>query len=135
LVEPIMVEVEGYDPVYGQGTFIFLKGVASLAAGDVVTYDSAGQSIRALTTSRGPIAVAMAAVPATSWGWFMRKGTVLVNSGANATVASAAAQCSAAGTIDDTTTAGQFIDGMTTRAVNSGGFTLCSMSNPYMFGR
>lgn len=134
-VEPVLSTVKMFDPTYGAGEFIFLRGVASLAAGDIVTWDSTGQTTRAGTASRGQIAVAAAAVPAGSFGWFQRSGLALVNSGANAVASGAAIQCSGTATIDDTTTAGQYIDGMTSRAANSGGFTLCQFDKPCMNGR
>lgn len=127
--------VKAFDPVFGECEFIFLTGVASTAIGDVVIWDSAFQTTRAGTTSRGPIAVAMSANLAGSRGWYMIRGRFPVNSGANAVAANAPVQCSATATIDDTTTAGQFIDGMTSRAANSGGFTLCEFSYPVMNGR
>jgi hypothetical protein len=56
--------------------YIYLKGVASLAAGDWVVYNGTTASspficVRAVSTPLiGAMAVAMAAVLANSWGWF-----------------------------------------------------------------
>jgi hypothetical protein len=133
--ETLLSTVKAFDPVFGEGEFIYLTGVASTAVGDVVTWDSLGQTTRAVTTTRGPIAVAMTANLANFRGWYMIRGLAPVNSGANAVAANAAIQCSAAGTVDDTTTAGQFIDGVVSRAANSGGFTLCQVTYPTMNGR
>ena len=55
--------------------YVYLKGVASLADGDFVTYDSAGATARPTTGGTGPVAVAQAAVDAaTQYGWFMVHG-------------------------------------------------------------
>ena len=60
--------------------YIYLKGVASLAAGDWVCYDELGVTIRALVATVGPVAIAQAAVTAvTSFGWFLIRGTGLAN--------------------------------------------------------
>ena len=52
--------------------YIFLKGVASLAAGDWVTYNPAtGVTVRApAATTNGMLAVAIAAPVAGQFGWF-----------------------------------------------------------------
>ena len=49
--------------------YIYLQGVASLAANEYVTYDSAGQSTRLVTTSTGPVAIASAAAGASEYFW------------------------------------------------------------------
>lgn len=84
----------------GMGTFIFLPGVASTVAGDVVSYltaDGAGTGVSdGASTTRWtgtantgrPLAVATAAVNATTkWGWYQIQGSAIVN--VSGTVASA----------------------------------------------
>lgn len=56
-------------------TYIYLKGVASLAAGDFVTYAGDGTCARTAAASSGPIAVAMSAnILATTFSWFLIDG-------------------------------------------------------------
>lgn len=76
--------VQGVDPSLGAGEFIFLKGVASLAAGDWVTYNGlTGVTTRwAGTANTGqPIAVAVGTPSATQGGWFQIGGNALANVG------------------------------------------------------
>lgn len=74
------------DEVYGEIEAIYLAGVASTAAGDVVSYDpKAGTTTRAVAATRGPLAVALAPVLATQFGWYARKGQVPVNTTAAGT--------------------------------------------------
>lgn len=56
-------------------TYIYLKGVASLAAGDAVVYDKDGTTTRTLAASTGYVAFAMSAnTAATTFSWFLVDG-------------------------------------------------------------
>lgn len=75
------------DPIYGEGTFIFLPGVASTAQGDIVEYTTgngaaspAGSTTRwAGTVITGkPLAIASAATIASTWGWYQVVGLAIV---------------------------------------------------------
>jgi hypothetical protein len=73
--------VDANDPTYGQGEFILLLGVASTAVGSVVTYNvTTFQTTLAApgTNIPQPIAIAMAATGATSWGWYQISGVAVV---------------------------------------------------------
>lgn len=71
----------------GAGTFIWLPGVASTVAGDVVNYTisdgaaSGGTTVRwAGTAATGvSLAVATAATVAATWGWYQVQGAALIN--------------------------------------------------------
>lgn len=72
--------IRGYDPIYGAGEFIFLKGVASLAVGDWVTYNAlTGATTRwAGTANTGmPLAVAISTPSSSQWGWFQVSGNAV----------------------------------------------------------
>jgi hypothetical protein len=74
-------QVEAYDPTYGQGAFIFLKGVASTVVGSMVTYDQLNGSTTlspntALLTN--PLAVAMSACVAGEYGWYQVRGAAVI---------------------------------------------------------
>lgn len=134
---PVGTIVKGSDPTYGIGEFIYLKGVASTVVGDCVVWDNAFATTRAVAASRGPVGISLSANVANQWGWYQISGLAVAKA---ATVASGAAcqTSGTAGTIDDTTAVGQFIDGMTTKTADgtpSAGFAIVAMSRPCCTGR
>ncbi len=75
--------VEAYDPTYGYGEFIYLKGVANTVAGSIVTYvASTGATVLSLTSGvvngGAPVAVAMSANVANQWGWYQIAGDAII---------------------------------------------------------
>lgn len=66
--------VRASDPTYGQAEFIYLTGVANTAAGSWVTYDVDGASALLVASAVGPVAIAMSANGASSYGWYMIHG-------------------------------------------------------------
>ncbi len=99
--------------------YIYLQGIASVALGSVVTYKitslTACTMVLATTGSKGHIAVAMAAVVASSYGWFQIEGwteEVLAISGGDAAVGGRVFLTGTAGQIDDVVTEGDEIIGM-----------------------
>lgn len=86
VLEPQLGEVvTGWDPYLGGGEFIYLKGVASTAVGDVVSYNGyTGATTRWAGTanSGAPLAVAMAAnTSSSSYGWYQIGGNAVINCG------------------------------------------------------
>jgi hypothetical protein len=97
--EPLGTIVRAYDPVYGEGEFIYLQSVTATIVGSLVTWAGFGTvtgdpaslneaqyqaALLAATTLQGrPIAVAMSAFPsgspATAFGWFQIGGTAVVS--------------------------------------------------------
>jgi hypothetical protein len=62
----------------------YLKGVASLASGDAVTYDEAGVTTLLAANAKGPVAFAMSVnTSTTAFSWFGVSGTFTVNGAAN----------------------------------------------------
>lgn len=77
--------VRAVDPTLGSGEFVYLRGSASIAAGNVCYYsDNAVADTAKLTTTSGvvdggsAICVAMAAVIANTYGWFQISGKATV---------------------------------------------------------
>ena len=75
--------MQGYDPTYGWGEFIYLLGVASTVVGSVVTYDAttwqtALVTRTALSNGGAPVAVAMSANGASSYGWYQIGGNAVM---------------------------------------------------------
>lgn len=68
--------VTAESPYLGSGRFVFLKGVANLAAGHWVEYNPlTGVVTRTLTALKGnPVAVALANPTAAQYGWYQISG-------------------------------------------------------------
>ena len=83
--------VRAFDPTYGEGEFILLVGVASTVVGSLVTYNTTTyQTTLSPNTANlaQPVAVAMSANLAASFGWYqigglsvIKKTAVAVNAG------------------------------------------------------
>lgn len=72
---PVGTIVGANDPTYGFGRFIYLKGVASTAVGDAVTWAPDDFTTTRLTTGGdGAVAFAMAATVANTFGWYQIEG-------------------------------------------------------------
>ncbi len=102
--------------------YIYLKGVASTAAGDWVSFDEAHATIRAIADAVGRIAIAMAAIVANKYGWYLIYGTH-----PTAAVKTAFADngicylTSTAGSVDDTDAAGDLVLGAIGRSAGNQG--------------
>ena len=133
---PIGTIANALDDGYGEGTFIYLPGVASTVAGDVVAYDTdAPSTTRTVAATRGPLAVAMAAVVAGKYGWYQVRGAALVNVAAAVAAGTPAYLTATAGNVDDATAAGQGIDGMVFKVLASGaGQTVAQIAYPSASG-
>jgi hypothetical protein len=131
--------IEGIDPLYGEGRFIYLLGVASTAVGDAVVYAATTfQTTRAVLASRGAVAIAMSANVAGQYGWYQVLGLAPTKA-LTAVVAETAAQLTATdGSLDDTTTATRFVDGAVWKTADgtpAAGLALLQLSFPSANGR
>lgn len=119
--------VDAQDPTYGTGQFIYLKGVASTAVGDVVSVATGFTTVRGVASARGKIAVAMSANVANQYGWYQIGGEAVVNA-ANTVVATTPAYLTAtAGSVDDAVVSGDKIDGFTFSAARTGAGTVTAI--------
>jgi len=114
---------------YGFAEFIYLKGVASLAAGDYCTYEADGTTARCVARAVGPGAVAMAAIPASSFGWFQIFGLAKVTS-ATVVAHKQGYLCGTTGAVDDAVVTGDLIYGLTTLTADDTGFCKASLNYP-----
>lgn len=114
---------------YGEAEFIYLKGVASTAAGDLVSYEADGTTARVAARGVGPVAAAMSACVASNYGWFQIMGLAKVTSG---TVAAHKQLylTSTAGTVDDAVVTGDLIYGATSLAADDTGFVKATLNYP-----
>jgi hypothetical protein len=72
---PLGTEVQAVDPDYGEGTFVYLKGVASTVVGSWATINMDDGSTALLAADAiGPVGVAMSANVANQYGWYQRVG-------------------------------------------------------------
>ena len=113
----------------GVGEFIFLPGVASTAAGDVVNYSvsdgaTGGVSGGATTTRWAgtaytgmPLAIATAATIASTWGWYQIAGAAIVNTSGTVAAGDAANYASTA-TIKTAAVTGKQVLNMTASSAN-----------------
>ena len=134
-LHPLGTIVTAVDPVYGEGEFVYLTGLASTAVGDVVVINK-GTTTRAVTTSRGPVGVAMSANVASQYGWYQIAGQAVVNT-AGAVADNALVYATAtAGSVDDAVVAGAQIDGAVYRgAVGAAGTAVAVIDRPAMDGQ
>jgi hypothetical protein len=73
--------VEAFDPTLGGGEFIYLKGAASTAIGNLVTYDPLNHTTALSPNTANlaqPVAVAMSANVANQWGWYQIEGPAVI---------------------------------------------------------
>lgn len=132
--------IKAYDPNFGVGEFIYLQGLASTLAGDLVIYDESlgSATTRTITTSRGPVAIAMADTVANQYGWYQIGGAGLVNTAGNAVAANAPMFATATpGECDDAVVATAKIDGMTSKEAGDAtlaNFTVVQLNRPTMNG-
>jgi len=102
--------------------YIYLQGVASTAAGSWVVFDEAHLTTLTTTSVVGRIAIAMAAIVANRYGWYLIYGTH-----PTAKVKTAFADngviymSSTAGTVDDTDVAGDLVLGAIGRSAGNQG--------------
>lgn len=104
--------VQAYDSTYGQGEFIYLKGVASTAVGSWVGYvPSSGVTILAVANGNYPLAVSMTTnTTTTSYAWYQIGGTATALGLTSITTTSGFLWLtSTAGSVDDASVIGDAI--------------------------
>jgi hypothetical protein len=115
----------------GYGKFIYLKGVASTAAGDAVVFDlSAWTTVRTVSASVGDLGVAMSANVASQYGWYQIEGIGIVTSGTvsdNGLVYTTATD----GSLDDAQVDSQQIINAQFRSANDTGQALIQLNRPH----
>lgn len=135
---PVLTRTLGNDEVLGEGEFIYLKGLASTAVGDAVTWDEAGATTRFAAATRGPVGIAMSANVANQWGWYQIRGIATVNVVAGVTDGSNVMTTATTGSLGTGTTAGQGIGGARWQSATdtpSTGKAYLSMEGPVADGR
>ena len=102
--------------------YIYLQGIGSTAAGSWVTYDEGHLTTLAVANGVGRIAIAMAAIVASSYGWYQIYGyntvaKAITGGGCAADVA--IYLTSTAGSVDDVKVTGDGVQGAISRVAES----------------
>jgi len=134
---PLGTIVRAVDPVYGEGEFIYAKGVVNTVVGSVAALNTyAGTTTLTVAGTRGPVGVAMSANVANQFGWYQVVGSAVVKTG---TVAAntPAYSTSTAGQLDDAVVSGDKLDAFVLKTANgtpAAGFAVAQIALPSMDG-
>jgi hypothetical protein len=72
---PLGQRIRAYDPTYGEGEFVYVKGVASAAVNLLCTVNLyTGVTALTAARSKGLIGVFMSALVASTYGWVQVRG-------------------------------------------------------------
>lgn len=127
--------VTAEDPTYGSGEFIYLKGVASTAIGSWATYNlDDGSTTLLVANAIGPVAVAMAATVASTWGWYQISGKAVGKALAGYLDDALVWGTATAGSVDDAVVDGDMVHlakGASAVGVPSTGLAEFEISRPY----
>ena len=113
--------------------YVYMLGVASTAAGDWVTFDEAFTTTRLVANAIGPVAVAMAATVASTYGWYCVYGTCSALLAANCADNAKIGRETADGTAGDGRAAGDEIYGAISRGATAGAAALTAVHIYYPF--
>lgn len=113
--------ISANDPVYGDGEFIYLKGVASTVVGSLVVYDGASTGTPTYQTALSPattpndgrpVAVSMSVNVANQFGWYQIAGAAVVLTNGTLVAGPGKVYTNAtAGTVSSSAVAGQQVLG------------------------
>lgn len=136
--------VKAKHSTFGEGEFVYLKGVASCVVGSVVTFvNSTGltELIPNTANMSRPVAVAMAATTAALWGWFQIAGSATVKKTAVKVDPAVARQVyisATVGRVMQTSAAGKNILGMrweaTTTVTSTTSTAVVTLNRPHAQG-
>tara|TARA_R100000781_G_scaffold20394_1_gene15429 strand:+ start:2064 stop:2564 length:501 start_codon:yes stop_codon:yes gene_type:complete len=108
---PLGTVVRANHTDYGYAEFIYLKGVASTAQGDAVTFDEAGVTARSTSNAKGRVGVAMSANIANQYGFYCVYGKVPCEVGGSFADNGVLYLTGTAGHLDDADAAGDLVAG------------------------
>lgn len=135
LRHPLGTMVRAKNLTYGEGVFLYLQGATGTSTGSVVVYEQQSSTTTLLDLDyRGPVAVAMADVGASQYGWYQVRGSAVVRVSVAATAGNPAYYVDGgAGAVDDDVVVGGKVDGMafkTNDGSPSAGFAIVEMAHP-----
>ena len=132
--------VKGFDPVYGMGEFILLKGVASTAVGSLVIYNTTSYTttLCPVTANLGsPVAISMTANTSSSnWSWYQIEGVAVVAKSAVGLASNVAIGVSSIGKVGTSASGKQILGARTANSTVSATTTVQLILNrPHLQGR
>jgi hypothetical protein len=110
---PFGTRVRCYDPTYGEGEFVYVKGVSSGAANLLCTVNLY-TGVTALTgaRSKGMVGVMMSALAgATTYGWVQVRGAAVIATAGSVVSGATVYLTGTAGKVDDAVVAGDIVYG------------------------
>lgn len=115
--------------------YIYLQGVASTAAGDWVSFDEAGVTTRLVENGLGRVGIAMAAIVASSYGWYQIFGVNEIAKGRSGGIADNSClytYSTNAGQAEDSTgdSSGEMIIGAFSRSTDTSGVFTAELRYP-----
>lgn len=117
----------------GGNEYICLQGVASTAVGSVVTFDELGVSTLLAANAIGLVAIAQAAVDATTKrGWYLVRGSCQAKVSASFADNANCYATATPGQIDDAVVAGDRVKNMIGRSAIASGTALVQVQYPFM---
>jgi hypothetical protein len=132
--------VKGFDPVYGMGEFILLKGVASTAVGSLVIFNTTSYTttLCPVTANLGsPVAISMTANTSSSnWSWYQIEGVAVVAKSAVVLANNVAIGVSSTGKVGTSASGKQILGARTANSTVSATTTVQLILNrPHLQGR
>lgn len=134
--------VRAFDSTYGEGEFIYLKGVASTVVGSCVTWNSSSHATTLAAVGANisfPVAFAMSACVAGEYGWYQISGLAVAAKAATVCLVAGAAVAIKTTGLVATTGSGKELQGavVTTTASAATGRTtvLVQINRPTIQGR
>lgn len=118
---PLGTIVRAVDPTLGEGEFIYLQGIGSTVVGSIVNYDDnylTALDTAAVSGPSRPLAVAMSANVASSYGWYQISGLAVATKANSVSFADGAGLGSTSGLAVAVVT-GTVIQGAVVRTVAS----------------
>lgn len=115
--------------------YIYLQGIDSTVAGDWVSFDEAGVTTRLVEDARGRVGIAMAAIVASSYGWYQIFGKNIVAKGRSAAIADNSClytYSTNAGQVDDVDgdASGEMVIGAFSRSTDTAGVFTAELRYP-----
>ena len=132
--------VKGFDPVYGMGEFILLKGVASTAVGSLVIFNTTSYTttLCPVTANLGsPVAISMTANTSSSnWSYYQIEGVAVVAKSAVGLANNVAIGVSSTGKVGTSASGKQILGARTANSTVSATTTVQLILNrPHLQGR
>jgi hypothetical protein len=126
--------VRAFDPTYGEGEFIYLRGVASTIVGAAVIYDEFAKTTKlAVAGDRGPVAIAMSINLLNFSGWYQISGAAVIKAAAAVAAGAAVYWTATPGAVDDAVVATDKVSGMrfkTADGTPAAGFAVIELDRP-----